>query len=218
MNIIDKIIYNLTLRNNNLNRKIAIAKSIDFQTNNKIEGAFIEFGVGKGDTLKIFLEASSVKNYQYSVAIGVDTFEGFPDTDGPEKSNDFNKIELKSRYASLSEITKKLKKYKYLKLIAINLETDDFKIDDTILKNKKIGIVHFDLDYSLPTTKALDAVQNYFQIGTLLLFDNYYFFRGSSKLGEQLSISEFKKTHPNLILTNYFQYGWHGQAFIVSYL
>jgi hypothetical protein len=216
MNLINKVIYRMTLQNNNLNRKFAFAKSIDFQMNNRIEGAFIEFGVGRGETLKIFLEASFVKNYQYSLAIGVDTFEGFPDTYGPEKLNKFNNIELGSRNATIKQILRKLRKYRNLKLIKTNLETDNFKLDDILQSSQKIGIAHFDLDYYEPTIKALTNLKKHFQIGSILLFDNYYYFRGYSKLGEQLALSEFRELYPNTQIINYFQYGWHGQAFIIS--
>jgi O-methyltransferase len=219
MHIINRIIYLSTLKNNNLARKIAISKSIDFISNNRIRGYFIEFGVGTGTTLKIFLEASQIKKYDFLGAIGYDTFEGFPETGGLENNHYLNKIKIGSRNSSMEKILssklKKIDKSKY-SLYSVNIETDELNIDEHISENEKNSLLHFDLDYSIPTLNAFNQVHKKFQIGTVLMFDNFYFFSGWDRLGERLALSTFLRKHPNLKIGAYFQYGWHGQAFIVN--
>jgi hypothetical protein len=207
------------LKNNNLNRKLAFSKSIDFLKNNGINGWYIEFGVGIGTTFKIFLEASRVKKYNHLGAIGYDSFEGFPETEGLERNHPLNRIKFGSRSYSLESVVKcKLKKIEKTKysLYPVNIETDDLNIKSQIPENEKISLLHFDLDYSTPTLKALNQVHNKLKIGTVLMFDNYYFFSGYDKLGERLALNTFNDLHPEIKISTFFQYGWHGQTFIVS--
>jgi hypothetical protein len=200
------------LKNNNLNRKLAFSKAIDFLKNNGINGWYIEFGVGIGTTFKIFFEASRVKKYNHLGAIGYDSFEGFPETEGLERNHPLNRIKFGSRSYSLESVVKyrlkKIEKTKY-SLYPVNIETDDIKIKSHIPENQKISLLHFDLDYSTPTLKALNQFHNKWQI-------NYFFFSGYDKLGERLALNTFTDLHPEIKISTFFQYGWHGQAFIVS--
>jgi hypothetical protein len=93
----------------------------------------------------------------------------------------------------------------------MNLENEEVerKIDGPI------AFAHFDLDYYTPTLKALQGISTSMQTGTILMFDNYFFFRGDSSLGEQRAIREYAK-ESKVDLLDFFTYGWHGKAFIVN--
>jgi O-methyltransferase len=187
-------------------------RSIDFLSNNRISGDLIEFGVGTGNSLKWILDIAESKGYTFKHVYGVDTFEGFPETAGHESSSPFNFIEKGSRKASVPQVLRAIKAKKRsseISLLQTNLEKENLEFLD------QTALVHLDLDYSDPTLKALKIIEPTLQIGTVVMFDNYFFFRASDQLGERLALRNFER-ESSILLSEFFTYSWHGKAFVVS--
>lgn len=63
---------------------------------------------------------------------------------------------------------------------------------------KKLAFVHIDCDYYSSTKEVLNYIEPYLQEGTVILFDDYYCFKGNEQYGEQRAFNEFKKANPKL--------------------
>ena len=96
------------------------------------------------------------------------------------------------------------------------METGDLASLNGSLDLANLAIIHLDMDYYLPTYNALMEVRNGLKVGSILMFDNFFFFSGSDLMGERRALSHFQQSNANLFISEYFNYGWHGKAFIVS--
>ena len=63
---------------------------------------------------------------------------------------------------------------------------------------------------------ALNFVKNILQPGTIILFDDYIFYKGSISKGEYAAFDEFKEENKNIKFRHAFDYGYGSKAFIVS--
>jgi len=217
--LITKILFAAPLRWQ-FERRKAFIRAFNFAYFNKIEGAYIEFGVASGMSLKLALSNAKVRNMNQMAFIGVDTFLGFPETNGPEI--DFKTYDsiVGSRSFSKRTIGNRLKSANANKvnLIKLNMETDNLcELEKTIV-GTNIAIAHLDMDYYSPTINALNVIGGSLSIGSILLFDNYFFFAANDSMGERRALSEFRVSNPHIVISDYFTYGWHGKAFIVSSL
>jgi hypothetical protein len=217
--LLTRILFSVPLRLQYERRK-AFVRVFNFAYFNKIEGAYIEFGVASGMTLKLALSNANARNMNQMEFIGVDTFLGFPETDGPEIDFKTYSSIVGSRSFSKSTIRNMLKdsKAKKISLIKLNMETDNLNDLKEVVRATNIAIAHLDMDYYSPTRNALDVIRGSLSVGSILLFDNYFFFAANDSMGERRALSEFKLSNPNMVISDYFTYGWHGKAFIVSTL
>lgn len=72
-----------------------------------------------------------------------------------------------------------------------------------------------DCDLKESTTLALDFLMPTLQLGTIILFDDYHYFKGEIDKGEYGAFSDFKKKNPNILFRKILSYGYAGVGFIV---
>ena len=73
-----------------------------------------------------------------------------------------------------------------------------------------------DCDLKSAALLALNFSKNILQKGTIILFDDYIFFKGDPNKGEYAAFEEFKKLNPKIKFREAFEYGYGSRAFIVS--
>ena len=73
-----------------------------------------------------------------------------------------------------------------------------------------------DCDLKEPAMLALNFAKKILQKGTIILFDDYIFYKGDEKKGEYAAFEEFKTNNPNIKFRKAFEYGYGSKAFIVS--
>jgi hypothetical protein len=214
-NFINRAMYSIPLRFQ-FYRKLAFARAFNFVQFNKINGDYIEFGVASGNTLKMAMVNAKIRGLNEMTFYGVDTFEGFPETEGPERNFISYTTIVGSRKFSKEYIQKKLGNFKQnLILVKVNMEGQEKLKLSEIVYNTKFAIAHFDMDFHLPTLAALEIVRNNLCKGSILLFDNYFFFSANLKMGEQKALNDFLIKFNEFKIIEYFTYSWHGKAFIV---
>lgn len=81
---------------------------------------------------------------------------------------------------------------------------------------RKAALVYVDCDLYESTVPVLDFVKEYLQIGTILVFDDWFSFAGSPKHGEQKAVAEWLDKNPNISLIEYDNISVAGKAFIVQ--
>ena len=237
-NLINVIFVKLNVNRGNVNLNDvsgALHKAWAHIFNNNLHGFYIEFGVYKGNSaiksLENFNQLKTWSNQQKvstevwrrDIALSsplnqeinfhfLDTFDGMPIN--KEKNKTFAEGTFKSDF---EEVKKEIKKYSlsdskcyfYKGLfidsrenLAINIGSD------------KVAIVNFDCDLESSTADALKIMNIYFQIGSVILFDDYNCFNANNKLGQRKAFRDYlAKT--GFIFEKFFNYGYAGQSFLI---
>ena len=82
------------------------------------------------------------------------------------------------------------------------------------LKISKSRVVLIDCDLKESTRLALEFIRPSIQEGTIILFDDYVFFKGNVDKGEYGAFNEFQKKYPEILFRRIFDYGYGSRAFI----
>ena len=199
---------------------------------NHLFGDYVEFGVYKGDTLvqsvkqykqyKSWLNDQKRSNEKWRVGIalksdlnnqiyfhGLDTFEGMPENN--ERNFIYNKGSFISSY---EETQKKMLSLKEKIFLYEGVFKNQKKHLVNNLKNRKVSIVNIDCDIYSSTIDSLEIINEYMQIGSIILFDDYNGFNANNEEGQRKALSEFKmKT--NWVIEPFFTYMYSGQSFII---
>lgn len=97
-------------------------------------------------------------------------------------------------------------------------------LEDTLAANggieklgiEQVAVAMFDLDLEEPTRIALREIRPALQEGSVLVFDEPFFFKGNPQRGEAGALKEFRAQNPDLTLRRYCDYGFGGRVYIVS--
>ena len=73
-----------------------------------------------------------------------------------------------------------------------------------------------DCDLKESTTLALNFAKPTLQEGTIIIFDDFNYYKGNGNKGEYGAFDDFKSTNPNIEFRRIFDYGYSGRAFIVT--
>ena len=114
----------------------------------------------------------------------------------------------------LNNIKKNSKNQKHQIIKGFYIDTLKKKPDDYGIK--KARVIMIDCDLKEPTILALNFAREVLQKGTIILFDDYIFYKGDEKKGEYAAFKEFKINNPNIKFRKAFEYGYGSKAFIVS--
>ncbi len=202
-----------------VSKYLAIKKAMLITAQDKTLGSYLEFGVFTGSTFNYAMKVNRrIEGLGYGDSncefIGFDSFNGF----GQVKEGDKHPYFIDSIFSVnekkvLKNIKKIAKKQKYRIIKGFfqdtiqNKTTNDFNID-------KARIVMIDCDLKESTRLALEFIKPAIQEGTIILFDDYVFFKGSEEKGECGAFNEFRNKYPNILFKRIFDYGYGSQAFI----
>jgi len=78
------------------------------------------------------------------------------------------------------------------------------------------SVVHIDCDYYESAIMALNFVTDLVCDGTVIIFDDYNYFRGSPELGERKAFAEWLSINPNVIATELARHGFARVAFFLN--
>jgi O-methyltransferase len=78
------------------------------------------------------------------------------------------------------------------------------------------AIIHVDVDYYASAVSVLNFVADLIQDGTILIFDDYFCYRGHPNRGERRAFAEFLAAHPEFGATDWQHWGPTAVAFIVN--
>ena len=203
-----------------VSKYLAIKKAMLLTAHDDTRGSYLEFGVFTGSSFNYAMKVNKrieklgYKNMDCEF-IGFDSFQGFGDIKKDDEHPNYkDHVFSVNEEKILRNIEKCAKGQKYriikgfYKDTIKNKTTKDLKID-------KAKIVMIDCDLKEPTTLALEFIKPSFQEGTIILFDDYVFFKGSKDKGEYGAFEDFKKKHPEILFRRIFDYGYGSRAFIV---
>ena len=201
-------------------RKEMLEQAFMYTDHEEVLGDYLEFGVARGRTL-IFAHKAAEK-YASKVAgttfIGFDSFEGFPTPKGVDREFERFK-EGEENHGGEGVVWSNLRKYG-IRRDAIRLIKGWY--DETLtLPTESYGIsrarvVNIDCDMFESTRMALNFIAPVLQQGTVVLFDDWYCYRSSSKRGERAALDSWLSENVHCKFVPYRQYANVGQSFIVD--
>ena len=234
MNLINFIKNNLFIQNffsylaalphpfleNTLAKYLAIKKAMFMTYVDETNGSYLEFGVFTGNSFNFAMRINRKMEKHFKKKlnnefIGFDSFEGFGEISEHDKNSAFTN--------SIFQVNEK----KVIKNIKKNSKGQNFRLikgfyKDT-LKNKtssdlginKSRIIMIDCDLKDSTKLALEFSKPSLQNGTIIIFDDLNYYKGSIKKGEFGAFEEFKKDNPEIVFRRIFDYGYSGRAYVV---
>ena len=185
----------------------------------KVEGSYIEFGIFTGNSfnyaMKVNKELSKTLGYNECNFVGFDSFEGFGDVKESDKHPRFkDEIFSVNKKKILKNIEKNSRGQKYKIVEGFFQET--LKVDPINYEIKSARVVLIDCDMKESAKLSLNFLKEKFQKGTIILFDDYIFYKGDENKGEFSAFEEFKKENTNMKFRHAFDYGYGSKAFIIS--
>ena len=194
----------------NFDKYFAIKKAFFFSAIENIEGDYFEFGVFTGSSFCHAIQCSRV-NQKYDNSLdkiqfyGFDSFEGFGELSEDEKHVFFKKENFTSDYNKVVKRIRKILPEKRFKIIK------GFYKDTLVNKsnNKLARIIFIDCDTYSSTLLALNYVKPSLQLGTIIILDDYFAYRGSKNKGTHGAFKNFV-TKNKLKARQLFSYGIGG--------
>jgi hypothetical protein len=207
----------------------------------QIEGDYLEFGVfaggsfinayttlkavfaahqavGGGRTKKEAQEIGEVWNRMRYFAF--DSFQGLPELTGIDtQTRDFSA----GKYSYGEEAFRNNLRRAGVpleKVITVPGWFDRTCTEETIKKYqmKQAAIIHVDCDLYSSAITVLDFVGPLMADGAIIIFDDWYSYRGNPHMGEQRAFNEWKERLPGWTFTEYQKEGPYRNSFIASRL
>jgi hypothetical protein len=205
----------------------------------KVSGDYLEFGVFAGNSfIQAYHTIKTAFKQQQLVGGGrseqdakeiadvwgnmryfaFDSFEGLPELEGADKmTRDF----AAGKYSYAEGAFRHNLQSAGVPLDKVVITPGWFEqtcTPDTIRKNQmaKASIIHVDCDLYSSTRTVLDFVAPIMADGAIIIFDDWYCYRGNPGLGEQRAFNEWKQSLPDWIFTEYQKEGPCRNSFIAS--
>lgn len=195
-----------------------------------VEGDIFEFGVYTGRSLALlshFHEKSkeSIHKLDFNRKIvGFDSFDGLPESDDHPRWKK-SMFGINHSYHPICKIGEKVTPsviydlFQSYNLPKPHIESGSFSttiLNTVPLKYTKAALVHIDCDLYSSTTDVLKGISPILQEGTLLLFDDWFNFKGNKNKGEQKAFYEYFKNQTKWSYIEYQTYATFGKSFIVT--
>lgn len=187
-----------------------------FLTDNKIMGAYLEFGVGHGRSAVAALRA-----YQRTRVCNIfhlfDSFEGLPQPEGVDSSS--RQFHARDYAFSKEQVRDFLLQHDVWNESNIVLHKGWFETtvpawtEQAIASGLNVAVVHMDMDYYSSCLTVLKSIGPLLHTGTVILFDDWNCFSASNNAGERRAVRDWLAMNPGIHLNPWFAYGWHGQVF-----
>lgn len=206
-----------------------------FIDNEMVEGDIVEFGVCSGRSLALlsYCHQQNLQHPHFDLGgsicerrkvVGFDGFSGLPRTDGHPRWHkglfSHNGLHANPLIPEGSPLNAQavFDLFKALRLPEPVIEVGLFEQTTPGFASRypKVALVHIDCDLGSATQCALEAVAPCLQEGTVLLFDDFFCFKGSPHQGERGAFQKFLKDNRQWRATPYKQYSTYSKSFILN--
>lgn len=172
----------------------------DFVNHNEIEGDVFEFGCHTGKTFNELQRLTPGRRH-----FAFDSFEGLPDKESstggppPREPHEYEPSHWgKGAFSTDLESFRRAVGDAAIVVDGWYHETLDEKCKVTHELNM-VALVHIDCDLYESAIRCLDFITDLVQDGTVIVFDDWGFYRGQSDLGEQKALNEWLTSNPGII-------------------
>jgi len=200
------------------------SSAIEYINVEGIDGDIVECGVYTGVSLALLAHAQQAQATAGLPrrVVGFDAFEGLPPsqdvhplwTTGTFSVNEWEHPVLPIGARATPEATCEL--FRRCNLPPPVLEVGWFAATLRRAPCEAIALLHVDCDLYESAVDVLHGVAPTLQDGTMVLFDDWFLFKGHPGKGESRAFSEFLAAHQEWQAIPYRTYGTCGRAFILS--
>ena len=199
-------------------REEILEQSMRLVSMNGVEsGDYLEFGVNNGKSFMAAYKMAQKFGLTDMKFYAFDSFEGLPEISGLDREvMQFQRGEYSTTreqfLQNLAEARVDLSKVKTISGWydqVLNIETKKS------LALKQASVIWIDCDLYESTVPVLNFISDYVVDGTVLIFDDWFCFRGSPKLGEQKAFLEWLERNHDITATEYYKHGFFGNSFIL---
>ncbi|MFQ5668099.1 MAG: TylF/MycF/NovP-related O-methyltransferase [Candidatus Binatia bacterium] len=199
--------------------------AVDYVNYESVPGDIMEFGVFAGCSLALLAKAYSFDNKGMTRRIiGFDSFEGLPISE--EKHPRWRPGDCRTNHAwhplleingpVMPQVTIDL--FKACQLPAPLIEVGPFHATLPCLvpaKYPAVALLHVDCDLYESTRDVLQGIAPALQDGSLVLFDDWFHYKGNPNRGEAAAFREFLQVHPEWEAVHYRSFGTFCNSFIL---
>lgn len=213
------------LHRRHLARWTMFTRVADFVNFEGVEGDFLEFGVFGGISLALLADAyrCDPKGMERRIA-GFDSFGGLPSSEERHARWDAGDCARMHGWHPFLNVGDPVSKETTLELFRLcelpfpELEVGSFETTLPATIPSKYGaaaVIHVDCDLYESTKVVLENVEPILQEGTVILFDEWFSYKGNPDRGEARAFSEFLAAHPKWGARHYQTYGFLSDSFIL---
>jgi hypothetical protein len=179
--------------------------------------SYLEFGLYKGFSLW-FAESISREITGNFTLFGFDSFSGLPktaiDKAEPYWSPGAYACSQEEVIANIRDSGGDLSR---IRLVGGWFSKELFAGVKPDIAARKPALVVIDSDVYESCRIILEEFGPLFRRGTVILFDDFNAFEKSDDHGERRALREFQASHGNFKIAPLFDFGWHGEAFVVKH-
>lgn len=183
----------------------------------ELRGDYLEFGVDTGKSFTAAYHIAQKYNLPSMKFYAFDSFQGLPESKGVDKEVEQFK---KGEYACSEEQFRENLRKKGVDMAKVTTVPGwyDNTLNDATKKKlplKSAAVVWIDCDLYESTVPVLNFLTDYAQDGTILIFDDWFCFRGNPGRGEQRAFREWLERNPSITASEYYKHGFWGNSFIL---
>lgn len=206
-------------------RWTTFCRAVEYVNYEAVPGDIVEFGVFTGISLALLAQASSFdpKGMERRIA-GFDSFAGLPGSEEAHARWQPGDCSLNHAWHPLLQVGDAvtpdvtLQLFEVCRLDAPLLHVGSFERTLPAVfpsVHRQVALVHFDCDLYESTRDALAALAPVLQDGAMLLFDDWFHYRGHPGKGEARAFHEFLAAHPEWGAVQYQPYATFCNSFIL---
>lgn len=186
---------------------------------NKVRGDYAEFGSGSNvRSIRFALKYNQMEVFDRRI-FSFDSFEGLPEPTGCDVHPQWHKgqmaVSLEQFHALLAASGYSRDDYFAIKGFYEQTLTPEASQKFGL---NRVAFAHIDCDLYSSTVRALEFVLPLMTHGSVLSFDDWFCFNGTSDKGEQKAFHEVKAQYPHLEFMDLYPFGWHGKSFLVHHM
>ena len=138
--------------------------------------------------------------------VGFDSFEGLPEIQDIDRQKIWEKGKLKTTEEEFRKTVQKhgIPAKRLTTVRGFYNETLTAATAARFLPNMA-AVIYIDCDLYSSTVPILEFCKPFLQLGTIIVFDDWFCFHGLNNKGERLAFSEFRSANPDMIFEEFVQ-------------
>ena len=196
----------------------AIKKAMFITAHDLTDGNYLEFGIFTGSSfnfaMKINIKIEKIFGKTNCEFIGFDSFKGFGKINEDDKNPRFEDHIFSVDEKKILKNIEKCSKGQKMRIVKGFFEDTIKNKTTNDLGISKARVVLIDCDLKESTRLALEFIKPSIQEGTIILFDDFVFYKGDKNKGEYGAFADFRKKYPEILFRRIFDYGYGSRAFI----
>lgn len=193
-----------------------LTKAMAYVSSNRIPGDYLEFGVYTGGSFCTAFHLARAARLEGMRFYAFDSFQGMPASSEPGGSVHHDPGGYSCDRAQFEAIIRE--NGVDTTLVEVVAGWYDEVLDDALrekLPLERAAVVSADCGLYGSTSQVLRFVTDYVQDGTVLVFGDWFSFRGSPQRGQQRAFAEWLDANPDITASPFHTFGWHGSSFLL---